>query len=357
MQKDISKAFQQYNHLIKTCKDSEKFKMGTLLFFKAINHSEKEKSGVGKVHTKFNLKKAVGAQSSEYMKIICEGLDPNTTANLNKIVQGLREIHTEINILKKIGEALIADATSLENISKFENLKPDFYSDLGLISTNDLKTKYKQDIGNAYSPLYKLTEDISGYQKKIEAIKNYDKSQANNAWESSEINILKNNFNENAKSIKTTIIPGLNKYLVTKAEEANKIYGQTGKAQAEKSKRGNNPIIPAVANAKTKFTAENVNKVIDLYNADHKELNKIVIVDDMKSVLFSNFSDIIGNLKRINKKIPSMLLTIDMITDTDEFEKREEFMSSLFLYLDILLFKIIVKQLQKWEAVEIKTFF
>lgn len=62
-------------------------------------------------------------------------------------------------------------------------------------------------------------------------------------------------------------------------------------------------------------------------------------------------------IKRINKKIPSMLLTIDMITDTDEFEKREEFMSSLFLYLDILLFKIIVKQLQKWEAVEIKTFF
>lgn len=263
--------------------------MGTLLFLKAINHSEKEKSGVGKVHTKFNLKKAVGAQSSEYMKIICEGLDPNTTANLNKIVQGLREIHKEINILKKIGEALIADATSLENISKFENLKPDFYSDLGLISTNDLKTKYKQDIGAAYLPLYKLTGDISGYKEKIAIIKNYNGPQATKAWEGGEINILKNNFNKNAQNIKTTIIPELNKYLVTKAEEANKIYGQTGKAQAEKSKRGKNPIILAVANAKTNFTVENVKNVIGLYNDVHKGLDKIVNVDDMNKRIDAQF--------------------------------------------------------------------
>lgn len=289
MQKDISNDFQQYNHLTKTCKDGEKFKKGTLSLLKAINRSEKEKSNAGKVHTKFNLKKAVGAQSSEYMKIICEGLDPNTTASLNKIVQDCHEIHKEINILEKIEEALITDAASLENISKFKNLNPDFYSNLGLINTSDLKTKYKKDIGNAYLPLYQLTGDISGYQKKIETIKNYDKSQANKAWEGGEINILKNNFNKNAQNIETTIIPELNKYLFTKAEEANKIYGQTGKAQAEKSKRGKNPIIPAVANAKTKFTAENVNKVIDLYNAAHKGLKKIVNVADMKKRIVLQF--------------------------------------------------------------------
>lgn len=300
MQDDISKAFKQYNHLIKTCQNYKTFQNGTLLFLKAINHSEKEKSGVGKVHTKFNLKKAVGEQSSEYMKIICEGLDPNTTANLNKIVQGLREIHKEINILKKIAEALVADATSLDNISKLEDLNPDFYSDLGLISTNDLKTKYKKDIGAAYLPLYQLIGDISGYQKKIETIKNYDKSQANKAWEGGEINILKNNFNKNAQNIKTIIIPELNKYLVTEAEEANKIYGQTGKAQAEKSKRGKNPIIPAVANAKTKFTAENVNKVIDLYNAAHKGLKKTVNVTAMKQRIDAQFKQYNEQLK--NKK-------------------------------------------------------
>lgn len=289
MQKDISNDFQQYSSLIKTCKDGEKFKMGTLSLLKAINRSEKEKSGVGKVHTKFNLKKAVGAQSSEYMKIICEGLDPNTTENLDKIVQGLCEIHEEIDILEKIREALIADATSLNNISKFGNLKPDFYSDLGLISTNGLKTKYKQDIGDAYLPLYQLIVDISGYEDKMTTIKNYNVTQATKAWESGEINILKNNFNKNAKNIKTIIIPELNKYLVTKAGEADKIYGQTGKAQEEKSKRGKNLIIPAVANAKTKFTAENVNKVIDLYNAAHKGLKKIVNVADMKKRIVLQF--------------------------------------------------------------------